>query len=127
MMKWGKMGAVCVKRFSILCPIFLCKTLNCIDIENSGKIIICKVHKVVEDKRIMKNTIKILSTSFPHRKLAKMVKNKSFTPSYPHYPHEWMWIVWIIIVKKRTNVLVSYNKNLHLSKKNKKLVDFWKF
>ena len=26
-----KMGAVCVKRFSILCPI-LCKHLNCIDI-----------------------------------------------------------------------------------------------
>lgn len=47
-----------------------------------------------------------------------------FNKNYPHYPHKKVQIRWIILSKKRTGVLWSYNKNDISGKKIKKDVDF---
>lgn len=47
-----------------------------------------------------------------------------FLKNYPHYPHKKVKIRWIILGKKRTNVLWSYNKNVILKKKVRKNIDF---
>ena len=47
-----------------------------------------------------------------------------FLKIYPHYPHKKVKIRWIILSKKRTTVLWSYNKNDVSEKKIKKYVDF---
>lgn len=58
-------------------------------------------------------------------KVPKNVIKSSFTQSYPHYPHKIVWKVWIKLSKKRTGVLWRYNKNVVLSKKIIKKLDFW--
>jgi hypothetical protein len=57
------------------------------ELEKTGKRHLVKLHKFVEQDQFMKKDIKILSTSYQHEKTQKITRNKSFTQSYPHYPH----------------------------------------
>lgn len=57
-------------------------------------------------------------------KNSKNVEKRRFSKSYSHYPHKKPYFLWITLVKKRTNVLVSYDENIILSKKGRKNVDF---
>lgn len=54
----------------------------------------------------------------------KNVEKRRFSKSYSHYPHKNTHFWWITLIKKRTNVLVSYDENDFLSKKEIKNIDF---
>ena len=57
-------------------------------------------------------------------KTQKNVEKSSFYKSYTHYPHKNMCFWWITFIKKRTNVLLSYDEFNFLSKKISKMIDF---
>ena len=63
-------------------------------------------------------------TKLSTKKNEKNVLKPSFAQSYPHYPHKNAWKMWIFFVNKRTDVLWIYHKNVFLSKKNAKNIDF---
>lgn len=57
-------------------------------------------------------------------KSQKNVEKRRFSKSYSHYPHKNPQFWWITLIKKRTDVLVSYDENDFLSKKGRKNIDF---
>ncbi len=89
--------------------------------QKCNKFAICtNLPKIIFFCRNLRKDVKKLST----QKKSKNAIKPSFTQSYPHYPHKNVWIMWITFLKKRTNVLLRYNKNDYLSKKISKKLDF---
>ncbi len=83
--------------------------------QNAQKLLILKKSVECEKKKVFN-----LSTL----KNPKNVEKRRFSKSYSHYPHKNPPFWWITLIKKRTDVLVSYDENNFLSKKGRKNIDF---
>ena len=83
--------------------------------QNAQKLLILKKSVECEKKKVFN-----LSTL----KNPKNVEKRRFSKSYSHYPHKNPLFWWITLIKKRTDVLVSYDENNFLSKKGRKNIDF---